>query len=412
MKTLVKLMFLIALLPGAARMGFSRGDKIIPQVVDGPGWMTKFDLTNISPAQAITNMQLSFYKNDGSAWTLPTNQGTGSSFTLSIGPRQTLRIETLGGGTLGAGYAVIYDQEIGNSPYSGDYVLGISVFYVVSTPSGVVDTVTVSVPQVTAVATAPMQMNDAQGIYSGFSIVNWFGKANNITIDLYPENWTSGSPTTASFTLQAGEQRAEYLDQYLFPTLKTFKGMAEISADGPISFLGLLQTRASDFSPRYSTLVPVDRESLRRNSYVVLLQNIVSDTTTYFPLDIDGFTVDFYRSTEDPDDWSWDLLYDHTSGSVTERYLQPINGAGIATIGVRESAAFDSISLPDLKALSYGTGNLNLSNTSTNLTENYSFAVRTDLRNYAKARIIRIINTSWGGSTQYRDIVLEVVVYK
>ena len=52
MKTVVKLMLVVALLPGAARLGFSRGDKIVPQVVDGPGWMTKFDLTNISPAVA------------------------------------------------------------------------------------------------------------------------------------------------------------------------------------------------------------------------------------------------------------------------------------------------------------------------------------------------------------------------
>src|SRR5512147_3229830 len=70
MKTLLRLVLAIGLFTGAVRMGFSRGDKIIPQVVDGPGWMTKFDLTNVSTQARIQNMKLSFYKNDGSHWTL------------------------------------------------------------------------------------------------------------------------------------------------------------------------------------------------------------------------------------------------------------------------------------------------------------------------------------------------------
>jgi hypothetical protein len=223
-----------------------------------------------------------------------------------------------------------------------------------------------------------------------------------------------------TFSLDDGNQKAEYLDQ-LFPNLKTFKGMAEITADGPISLLGLLQTRASDSSPRYSTLIPVDKESLRRNSYVVLLQTSVQDNATYMPIDIDAFTVDFFRTTRPSngshpdivDDWSWDLLYDHSSGSITNRYLTPINGAAIAPIGVRDDTAFDAISLPDLRALNnYGTSNLDLSDGSTNLVNAFAFAVRTDLRNYAKARIIRIINTTAGGSNQYKDLVLEVIVFR
>ena len=41
---------------------------------------------------------------------------------------------------MGAGYAVIYDEESGNSEFSEDYVLGISVFYVLSNGSEVGDT--------------------------------------------------------------------------------------------------------------------------------------------------------------------------------------------------------------------------------------------------------------------------------
>jgi len=125
-------MVVLALFSGVVRTGFSRGDKYIPQVVNGPGWSTKFDLTNISPDTIIRNMRLSFYTNSGAKWTVPTNQGTGSDFTLTIGPKQTLRFETTGGSTMGAGYAVLYDEEPGNTEFSDDYVLGISVFYTAS----------------------------------------------------------------------------------------------------------------------------------------------------------------------------------------------------------------------------------------------------------------------------------------
>jgi len=47
MKTLAKFMFCLALFAFAARMGFSRGDKVIPQVADGGGVTTTFDLTNV-----------------------------------------------------------------------------------------------------------------------------------------------------------------------------------------------------------------------------------------------------------------------------------------------------------------------------------------------------------------------------
>jgi len=149
MKSLHHLMFCLILLFGAVRVGFSRGDKIIPQVVDGPGWSTKFDLSNISsspyPDLHSIHVRMAFFTNNGTAWDLQTNKGT-RVITLTLAPRQTVRVETLGGANMGAGYAVIYDDEESNSEYSEDFVLGISVFYQYSTSSGVVDTVTVSVP--------------------------------------------------------------------------------------------------------------------------------------------------------------------------------------------------------------------------------------------------------------------------
>jgi hypothetical protein len=416
-KNLGKLLFLLAWFAGVVQTGFSRGDKIIPQVVDGPGWATKFDLTNISSVETISKMRLSFFKNDGTKWSLQTNRGTGTDFVLNLQARQTLRIETLGSGSqVIAGYAVIYDEETKNTEYSEDFVLGISVFYVYSTSSGVADTVTVSVPQPTAAANAPMEMNDSKGVYSGLAFVDWSGAPNTVSIDLYSENGIKYG-STKIIQLDPRQQWSGYLDDSdLFPELKSFKGMAQITSLGPIAMLALLQTRAADGSPQYSTLVPVDRESLRRNSHMVLLQ-ASTDNNPYMPIDFDSFAVDYFRTTGDPsvdtESWSWDIEYRYNSSDRTNRYLRPFNGAALSSIGYSDASAFDQISLPDLKALTYTTRDISLSGSA--LYTGYAFAVRTDIGNYAKVRILRIIDTtdSPNGIDLYnKDLVLEVCIYK
>ncbi len=421
MKNLLKLLFVVAFLSGAVQMAFSRGDKVIPQVVDGPGWATKFDLTNVSSAVPIDKtMRLSFYKKDGTKWSLQTNQGTGSDFDVSLGPRQTLRVETSGASsTLTEGYVVISDNASDNSEYSEDYVLGISVFYTFSTGSTVADTVTVSAPRPTAAATVPVQMDDTKGIYSGMVFLNWAGAANAITVDLYPSDTAGVSPQfTKTLNLDANKQWSGFLDNTdLFPALKgqTFKGLAEITATGPVVLLGLLQTRGINDAPQYSTLVPVDKEALRSNSYMVLLQ-ASDDAHPYMPLDVDGLVVDYFRNADGTEGYSWDLEYRYNAPDTTDRYLEPFNGAGLASLGTYNDVNFDAISLPTLKSLNYNTSSGQVIDLSgSNLTVGFTFAIRTDIGNYAKARIARIIDTtdtSTGTPRQNEDIVLEVYVYR
>jgi hypothetical protein len=424
-KNLVKLMLVVALLPCAVRMGFSRGDKIIPQVVDGPGWATKFDLTNVSRLEPIGNMRLAFFKNDGTPWTLQTNQGTGSNFALSLQAQQTLRFETSGTGPMAAGYAVIYDEEPLNSSFSEDYVLGISVFYVVSSGAGIVDTVTVSVPQPTQVATVPLETDDSKGIYSGLSLVNVASINNNVQIDFYRADGSFYGTRTIALS-PSKRQWAGYLDNPdLFPGLKLFKGMAKITTDpittSPVSLLGLLQTRAADGNPQYSTLVPVDKEALRRNTYMVFLQ-ASTDNKPFMPIDLDNFTVDYFReegdmAAGDTESYPWDLEYRYNSPNTTDRYLEALNGAALAPIGLKDAGQFDQLSLPYLKSLTYTrAGTIDLSDSrNSSLNQGFAFAVRTDIGNYAKVRILRIIDTvdSTVTPTHYnKDLVLEVCIYR
>jgi hypothetical protein len=65
--------------------------------------------------------------------------------------------------------------------------------------------------------------------------------------------------------------------------------------------------------------------------------------------------------------------------------------------------------MPYLKSLpSYSTAEINVSNP---VLFN-AFAIRTDLGHYAKARIIRVIETTGDDFRGYKDLVLEVVVFK
>jgi hypothetical protein len=163
-------------------------------------------------------------------------------------------------------------------------------------------------------------------------------------------------------------------------------------------------------NPQYTLLVPVDREALRGNSYLVLLQ-AQDDEHPYMPLDIDRFTSDFYRTKGGTEAYSWDLEYWYNQPDTESRFLRPVNSARIVSLELRDDIAFDEISLLDLKTTTnYSTNDLDISTPS--LTQ--TFAIRTDLGNYAKARIIRIIDTVGvdPDTRHYQDLVLEVVVYR
>jgi hypothetical protein len=338
---------------------------------------------------------------------LHTNLGTASSFTLQLQPRQTLRVQTIAGSTTETGYAVIYDEEEGNSEYSVDYVLGISVFYQFMTQAGITETVSIPVQEPTAVATVPVEIN-APNYYSAAAIVNASDTANVIHVTLYSEDGTASEPVDVS--LAARQQLTEFLDEAdYFPGLQSFKGSAEFVAERPFVLLSLLQTRAAgENNQQYTLLTPVDKESLRRDSYMVLLQ-ADTDSDPFMPLDIDGFAVDFYRNSDEIEAYSWDLEYRYDPPFTTVRYLRPDNHAEIAQLGYKSDDDFDTlVSLPYLKALTtYSTANVDVSYPVLYTT----FAIRTDRGNYAKARIIRVIDTT-AGSLSYKDLVLEVVVYR
>jgi len=171
-------------------------------------------------------------------------------------------------------------------------------------------------------------------------------------------------------------------------------GISTIRRSGPAADYSL------GWKPQYSTLVPVDKESLRRNTYMVLLQAF-TDSDPYMPLDIDGFASDYFRTAQIYypervviDDYSWDLEYRYNAPDYTNRWLHPLNGAAIAPLGLKSNTEFDAISLPQLKALSNYTSTGTISMNGANLQEYFTFAIRTDIGNYAKAHIRKIVDST------------------
>jgi hypothetical protein len=408
---------LLFFFPVSAIPGLARGDMVIPQVADGPEFHTKFDLINVSSRQSISNSRLHFLDQNGKDWSLSILMGntllTGSSFALNLAPRQTLRVETLGKSpSTASGYAVIEDNEPGWSNSPQDYALGISVYYEVYSGGRVVDTVSVPVGDPTSLGTFPVQIDQSAQLLTGIAIVNRSAGSNPMTINLFSADGSSSG--SATVTLTPGQQKAEFLHEHLFQGLSTFKGMAEFVCDGPVAILALLQTQTSN-GVQYATLVPVNKEALRPNSTVILPQ-ATTPSIPVMPLDVDTLTVDYFRmrDSNSHEDYSWDLTYEYTGSDVTARYLKAAYGAAISPLSgdYSSSDAFDSISLTSLKSLNFSTAVIDLSDRSGNLRTGFAFAVKTEEGRYAKARIRDIYLAPDASGNQFKDLFLEVYVFK
>jgi hypothetical protein len=398
----------------------AHGDKVIPQVPDGTGgdgktFRTKFDLTNLGPdpSTAITKVKVLFFRQNGSPWTLATNLGTASEFTLNLGAFQTLRLETLGNSAqLTAGYAIVRSAEA-TSIFSEDYEVALTVFYEVSQGGKVTDTVSVPVGQPTVAWSFPVQIDNSQLLYTGFAIVNLYtgssnsGNSNNITLRLWAAGSTSSANATdggtATLTLAPNEQRAVFLYPTLFSNQSKFKGMLLGYSDGPVAILALLQTPTAS-GPQYATMVPSYADALRRNTYMYIRQG--------WPLDADLPVSDYWANAQDKA--PWDVNYVTDTSDTSKRRLEAQSGAGFAVLGTLDNTQFDdNVTIETLRGLDYSTTVIDLSNSSSNLAANFAFAIKTGLGRYVKVRIADVITRQDNNSQPvFRDLALEMYIYK
>ena len=401
------------------RPALAHGDTVITQVPDGPAgdgsvFKIKIDLANLSQVERITNVKVLFFHQDGTAWSLATNQGTGSEFTLNLGRLQTIRIQSMGtSATLTSGYAIVRNTEI-TSIYSEDFEVSVSVFYEVTSGTTVIDTVSVPISRPTVWFAVPVEADVARNLLSGLAIVN-LDTANSNKIDLRLWQQTTPSSTdptdggTVSFTLNAKEQRARFLNESgLYPSKTLYRGLLVGIAERPVAVLALLQTPTTG-GVQYATLVATNKDALRTSTYMYLRQG--------FALDADIPQSDYFGNVDE--DLFWDVLLETVS--TTSRRLTPQSGATIASIGILTDEQFDNVTLSDLQAgkitltsstitFTYGTSAISLNDGSSNLTVGYAFAIKTGLGRYVKVHVGDIITR--GSDTAKRDLALEVYVYR
>jgi hypothetical protein len=396
-------LFAIAALPIWTAPAFARGDKVIPQVVDGDGrFRTKIDIHNLSPNTSISKVKLYFYRTDGvgrlTSWKLATNLGTSDEFVLDLGKNQTLRVETLGlSSTLLSGYAVIKDGE-GNSVGATDYRLGVSVYYEVLEHSQVVDTVSVPVGQPCLRWVFPVETNHPAEVYSGIAIVNLSDETNHVTL----RRWTAFQPSVGHASdggavVLEMKPRAHYVrflhESGLFPSAQNYRAALEGTAEKPVVVLGLLQSQSA-LGVQYATLAAEYTDALYSESTAFLPQNA--------SVDVDTARVP-YVTLEDTG--ANDLWFKLVSSTV--RSLIPCNGAGVSVLGIRTLSELNNLTLQDLQAVPYSSNPVDLSDYLGALSPGYSVAVRTSQGRYAKLRVDRVIS---GSGT--KDLVLQLYVYK
>jgi hypothetical protein len=403
------------------------GDKVIPHVVNGAdsglGYRTKIDITNLSYFlnTTITKVTVYFYKDDGTAWTLGIKDpATGttqtvSSVTLNLGTLQTQRLETSGTGSFASGFAIIRNLEA-TDPIPDQFETAITVFFEVLQSGNIIDTVSVPVGRPTVSFGFPVEIDKTvtPNLLTGFAIVNLTDVANTVNIDLYqnavPQSGNAqiyGS--TATITLSSGlvtKKTARFLDEaQFFPSITKFKGMATCTAQGPVAILTLLQTPTTTGGVQYATLVPAYFDALRRNTIMYLPQG--------YALDADLPVVDYFRDeTATGDAYAeipWDVLLESAGSLAGGRQLTAQPGAALHPIGQQNVDQFDALTIETLRGYTYSASAIDLRDGSANLQEGFSFAIKTALGQYVKARIRTII--TYSGSTN-KDLVLELYVYK
>jgi hypothetical protein len=406
---------------------WAHGTKVVPHVVDGSqsdgiGYRTKFDFTNLGPTLPVTKISVSFYKTvaGGAAapWTVATNQGSQSSFVLSLGALQTIRLETTGLGNITDGYAVISSQE-DSTVYSDDYEIGVTVYFEVLDGSNVIDTVSVPLGLPTVSFTFPFEIDLSKGLNTGLALVNLANAANSVTLQLYrattPSATNLNMPTeTVTIAMDAGVNKkiVQFLDQSPFKSmsqlgLTQFKGTAVCVADGPVSVLTLLQTQAQS-GVQFATLVPAYNDSLRRNTFLYFPQG--------YALDADLPVVDYWQTEFSNADAylnkPWDLLFQsQDKTNLRQRYLVPQQGAILAKIGIKTDGEFDKLSLSDIQnaIANNPASRIDLSDGAQDLVPGLTFALKTGIGRYAKALVWTYVAYSDSG---YKDLLVKIYVYK
>ena len=237
MKRVIGMVFLYLGIFVASTFGAERY-AIFPQFASGIGWSSTLFFANQGVAE-VSDIVVSFYKNNGDPLQVQSNLGTASSYTFSLALGATQRIQVVPSGSFQEGYVVV------KYPWTGDPVRATEIFRYEN--NGTVE-VEVGVPQQEQGDhfSFPVEINSAEGILTAVVLANPadFNPGNLITqtlvLNLIDTNGNINS--TATVTLGPGEQGTYYLNQ-IFSGLGDFIGTLSVSSPMSAGVLAMRQDK-------------------------------------------------------------------------------------------------------------------------------------------------------------------------
>ncbi len=285
--------------------GLLNSSSVFPQVVAGGGYRTVIVGVNTGSVPATASVSLT--RSDGSPFSVTIEGATGNSFSLSIAPMGTARLETTVPGNLASGYA----KFLSNVPLSGSALFKLLSGGKILSEAGV----GLSKPA----KSFTVYVDNLNNALSGYAVANAGAIPAILTLTLRDG---SGAPReTRQFTLPARQHIAEFAFERFPNTAPAgFEGSLEVTSDQNVSAVAVRFDNATQ--DVFSTIpVLVDEAS----------------TTLYFPQVADG---NGYRTN---------FILVNPSGSATTAKLEffasdgsplplPLGGSPKTTIDVPLSA--------------------------------------------------------------------------
>jgi hypothetical protein len=253
---------------------------LLSHFVDGDGYSTTVILVN--QTETAQTGSIVFHDDFGNVVTLTANSTTAASFSYSIPPHSSFKLQTAGGANLQSGSVTVTPNAGNNTPVS------LSVF---SESNGAVTFTQAGVPSNLGIDfrtyVEATSNQGAIGSYAtGFAVANGSTSAGSVTFDLYTATGVStGLSTTVPLT--ALGHKAEFINE-LFPTLTLpFQGVLRISTTSlPEISVVALRIRINERGDHLETTTPPSNEDLNAGTGEVDFPQIANGSgwTTQFNL--------------------------------------------------------------------------------------------------------------------------------
>lgn len=310
--------------------GFAAADvQYLPHVVVGGGYTTTINATNLVPDQTDWIL-VSFFREDGAAWTVPTNLGNYSRVDLWTGPNQTQVVILSSQSTvIESGWAMVVSP--GPAAIAATYTATVDAVPVAST--GVLP----ALPDVLSIL--PVSVAAVAGRDTGIALVNPSKVAGDATLELMDAEGTVVGTRTVPVPAK-GKFVGFLTGSTLFTGVTELEGFVKITASQPIAATALrIEGRLFSALPAVHDILPW------RNSNTIYVSPLTGQDSVYDGSFFRPFKT--IRKAQTVADRGWTIylmpgLYSEDSGEhfpIRIKYCTLIKGADARSVIILGGAA-------------------------------------------------------------------------